>query len=100
MEPAHRKELERWAEALLRSELAELRAAGRAIRSLCGENHRLEERVASLEGNVEPAPPPEPEPDVEPAASLRWLAEPLWGRVLIAVVAVAVIAAIVALAAN
>ena len=48
----HRQELERWAEGLLRSEVAELRAAGRAIRSLCGENVELEKRMARLEGHA------------------------------------------------
>jgi hypothetical protein len=70
MEPAHRKELERWAEALLRSELAELRAAGRAIRSLCGENETLTQRVARLEGHEDAEPLPEVDAaDASPPAS-------------------------------
>ena len=40
--PAERQELERWAKGLTRSDAAELRAAGRAIRALCAENARLQ----------------------------------------------------------
>jgi len=36
-----RQELERWGDALARSDVAELRAAGRAIKTLCAENDRL-----------------------------------------------------------
>ena len=49
MDKESRQELERWAAALARSEVAELRAAGRAIGTLCAENERLAERLARLE---------------------------------------------------
>jgi hypothetical protein len=49
VERAKRQEVERWAEALTRSDVAELRAAGRAIKSLCVENSELERRLAKLE---------------------------------------------------
>ena len=94
MEPAHRKELERWAEGLMRSEAAELRAAGRAIRSLCGENEALEQRVAALEQR-------QPDQASEAVASdePRLAALPL-RRVLLAVGGVALVGAVVALAAR
>jgi hypothetical protein len=99
MEPAHRKELELWAEGLMRSEMAELRAAGRAIRSLCGENEALEQRVARLEGHGDAEPRPEADDDA--GASPRRAVGPVpWRRVLIAVAAVAVVGAVVALAAR
>ena len=44
-----RQELEQWAAALARSELAELRSAGRAIATLCTENEALERRLEQLE---------------------------------------------------
>src|SRR5918992_3364383 len=101
MEPAHRTELERWAEGLMRSEVAELRAAGRAIRSLCGENEALERRVAALERQAPARPEPAPRADEEPPRSpRRWAAITPGRRVLAAVAAVAVIGAIVALAAR
>ena len=49
MEGESRQELVRWAAALARSDVAELRAAGRAIRTLCAENEELERRLARLE---------------------------------------------------
>ncbi len=49
MEGESRQELVRWAAALARSEIAELRAAGRAITTLCAENEELERRLARLE---------------------------------------------------
>ena len=49
MEGESRQELVRWAAALARSEVAELRAAGRAITTLCAENDELERRLARLE---------------------------------------------------
>ncbi|HWG55437.1 MAG TPA: putative glycoside hydrolase, partial [Gaiellaceae bacterium] len=57
MRAGNRKELEQWAEALTRSDVAELRAAGRAIRTLCAENEELARRLARLE------PPPQDEDD-------------------------------------
>jgi hypothetical protein len=61
MEGESRQELVRWAAALERSEIAELRAAGRAIRTLCAENEELERRLARLEppesGDAGSAPP-------------------------------------------
>ena len=50
-----RRELEQWAAALARSEIGELRAAGRAIVTLCKENEALERRLERLES----APPDE-----------------------------------------
>ena len=101
MEPAHRKELERWAEGLMRSGVAELRAAGRAIRSLCVENDALEQRLARLEGQARSEPRPSPEAADDAAGSRpRWAEGARWQRVLIAVAAVAVIGAVVALAAR
>jgi hypothetical protein len=83
MEPTHRQELERWAEVLLRSDVAELRAAGRAIRSLCGENVELEKRMARLEEHARAERPSGADDDDEDAAGPRRLrrAAP-WRRVL------------------
>ena len=50
MDVDKRTELDRWAETLMESEVAEVRAAGRAIRILCAENDELERRLAALEG--------------------------------------------------
>jgi hypothetical protein len=52
-----RAELLRWAEALDRSDTAELRAAGRAIRVLCDENEELRRRLAALENREPPDAP-------------------------------------------
>ena len=53
MDADKRTELDRWAETLMESEVAEVRAAGRAIRILCAENDELERRLAALEGGVD-----------------------------------------------
>ena len=45
------RELSRWAGALERNESADLRAAGRAIRTLCAENEELRRRLDALEGD-------------------------------------------------
>lgn len=62
MERESREELERWAAALARSEVAELRAAGRAITTLCAENEELARRLTKLErsdpGDGDASPPP------------------------------------------
>src|SRR5215207_3424594 len=42
VEPVDRRELARWGERLANAEAAELRAAARAIRTLCAEHERLE----------------------------------------------------------
>lgn len=64
MERESRQELERWAAALSRSEIAELRAAGRAITTLCAENDELSRRLARLE-------PPDPGDGDDLAGSAR-----------------------------
>ncbi|MEO5633896.1 putative glycoside hydrolase [Gaiella sp.] len=48
-------EMVRWATALERSETAELRAAGRAIRALCEENRALADRLSSSGGGSGPS---------------------------------------------
>ena len=62
MEGESRQELVRWAAALARSDVAELRAAGRAITTLCAENEELERRLARIE-------PPDSGDDRSSAAS-------------------------------
>ena len=42
VEPVDRREFQRWADTMAAAEAAELRAAARAIRALCGEHERLE----------------------------------------------------------
>ena len=66
-----RAELLRWADVLDRSQTAELRAAGRAIRVLCAENEELTRRLAARDGGGggggEDAPPAGGSPASSPA---------------------------------
>lgn len=57
MDAERRTEIRRWAEALERSEVAEMRAAGRALAMLVEENEDLARRLAPLEP---PAPSDQP----------------------------------------
>jgi len=76
MEGESRQELVRWAAALARSEVAELRAAGRAIATLCAENDELERRLARLEppdpGDGDTARSAEPRRPPKPKRPLPW----------------------------
>lgn len=78
MDGESRQELVRWAAALARSDVAELRAAGRAIGTLCAENEELERRLARLEppdsssGDGVEASPGEPRRARKPKRPLPW----------------------------
>ena len=102
MEAENRRELERWAESLMRSEVAELRAAGRAIRGLCNENEQLAKRLDKVERRS-------PDRAEEPAAEGEEADEPRprraapelpWQRILIALALVVLIGAVVVIAAR
>ncbi|HZB23168.1 MAG TPA: hypothetical protein VE444_04930, partial [Gaiellaceae bacterium] len=98
MDVDKRSELDRWAETLVDSEVPEVRAAGRAILTLCAENDELERRLAALEGGadgdgagVRVAPRPRRS---RRSRSLRWR------RIGAAIALVALLAAVVTLAAR
>ena len=107
MSAEQRKELEQWAAGLARSDVAEVRAAGRAIRTLCAENEALERRLAQLEpepphdggGGEPPAAPAPREPRAPRAARRRPRPQLPWRRIAIAAAA-GVAAAALALAAR
>jgi hypothetical protein len=67
MEPSHREELARWAEALRRSEAEDVRAAGRAIGSLCEANAELLRRQGAEADDAAPGPTPAERQELE-----RW----------------------------
>jgi hypothetical protein len=92
MRPEQREELERWAAVLSRADIAELRAAGRAIKALCAENGELSQRLAALEHEDAPAAPP-------PIRTKRRLPFP-WRFTLVTLAGLAVPAALVALVAR
>ncbi|HUP31607.1 MAG TPA: putative glycoside hydrolase [Gaiellaceae bacterium] len=101
MEAAKRHELERWADALARSDVAELRAAGRAIRALCAENDELERRLAALERRS-PTPPGDDasgEGDETPPRRRRTAGLP-WRRAVPVLGVAFLLAAVLALAAG
>ena len=98
MDVDKRTELDRWAETLVESEVAEVRAAGRAIQMLCAENDELERRLAALEGPVD-----------GDGAAVRAVPRPRrsrqsrslqWRRMVAAIGIVGLLAAIVTLAAR
>jgi peptidoglycan/xylan/chitin deacetylase (PgdA/CDA1 family) len=60
MDAERRTEIRRWAEGLERSQVAELRAAGRALMMLVDENEELRRRLARLEPRSPSGEPPEP----------------------------------------
>ena len=107
MEPGKRSELQDWADALTRSEVAELRAAGRALKGLCAENAELERRLARVEqrgddggdgtapGSARPSPVARPRPR-------RRTARPAlpWRRLGVAAAALAVVAAVFVVVAR
>ena len=109
MDASRLAELRRWASSLERSDAPELRAAGRAIRTLCEENEALARRVAELEPRAEAPPVDDDGGDDEPppratggTSSLRSRlgARKLpWRLTLVVVGAAIVLAAAVALAA-
>ena len=70
LDPGQCKELERWARTLARADVAELRAAGRAIRGLCAEHESLERgSAASPRTTGSPAVPSEARTSARRAAS-------------------------------
>jgi len=97
MDVDKRTELERWAATLEESEVAEVRAAGRAIQALCADNDELERRLAALEpaGDGDGAPV-----RVAPRRRPRRRPSFQWPRILAAVGVVALLAAIITLAAR
>ena len=74
MDAERRTEIRRWAEGLERSEVAEIRAAGRALTMLVEENEELARRLERL-GAARPSDQPPSEAEPTPAASTR-AAEP------------------------
>ncbi len=101
MEADRRQELERWADSLVRSEVAELRAAGRAIHALSGENEELEGRLARLERHDGGNRGAQSSLDRGPTAMRRPSDISLpWRRVLAAVGVIAILAAVVTIAAR
>jgi peptidoglycan/xylan/chitin deacetylase (PgdA/CDA1 family) len=101
---ADRKELERWAEALTRSDVAELRAAGRAIKGLCAENAELARRLDRLELRRDDGPD---DPDDRPAGPAAPAPGPRrarrsvpWRRIGIVAAAAVVVAASLGVAAR
>ena len=88
LDPDDRKELERWAKTLARAEVAELRAAGRAIRGLCAEHESLERgSAASPRTTGSPAVPPEARTSRVP----RLRSSPISGRRALVVLGVLVV---------
>ena len=105
----HRQELERWAAALARSDVGELRAAGRAIAALCAENEALEQRLARLEpqppdedgGDASAGVPAPRLPHARPRGPRRRARRQLpWRRIAVAGLGVVLVAGVLALAAR
>jgi hypothetical protein len=106
MRTEQRRELERWAAGLTRSDAAEVRAAGRAITALCAENEELTRRLAALEIATPEAGAGGDAADAHPSdrramggRRRRKLVFP-WRLVVIALAGVGLAAALVALAAR
>ena len=108
MRVEQRRELERWAAGLARSDAADVRAAGRAIAALCAENEELRRRLGSLETDAPEADASRDAADARtrnprssPASRrrLRKVAFP-WRLALIALAGLGVAAALVALVAR
>lgn len=96
MDAERRSELDGWAESLERSNVAEMRAAGRAIRMLCVENDELERRLAAVEGAADGNGGVPRERPRRPKRARRAQ----WRRIVVALAVVAFLAAIVTLAAR
>ena len=105
----HRQELERWVAALARSDVAELRAAGRAIATLCAENEALERRLARLEpqppdddaGDAPAGGPAPRSPRARPRGPKRRARRQLpWRRIAVAGGGAVLVAGVLALAAR
>ncbi|MDQ3162872.1 MAG: polysaccharide deacetylase family protein [Actinomycetota bacterium] len=104
MRSEQRQELGRWAEALARSEAAELRAAGRAIKALCEENGQLARRLHELEvvrerSDDDETPPTAPRQSMR-ARRVRNKIRLPWRFAVVLLGALTIAAALVALVAR
>lgn len=100
MDAERRTEIRRWAEGLERSEVAEVRAAGRALAMLVQENEELARRLERLEPE-EPGPPPPTEARPAPRRERRaprtkkafpWRLVGVFGAAVVLAAAVAALA--------